>query len=83
MRSLPKASLRVQIVKAKGEYLWVVKGNQGQLYDELKTLFEPMAVRPGWSAPPMDLRTARSVGKGHGRLSKRTITVSSPAFQLQ
>ena len=69
--------LSVQIVQAKGDYLWVVKANQGGLFEEIQTLFEPVVTRPGWSAPPMDLRQAQSVEKGHGRLEKRTITVSS------
>src|SRR5258706_1689737 len=47
------------------------------LFEEIQTLFEPVVTRPGWSAPPMDLRQAQSVEKGHGRLEKRTITVSS------
>ena len=66
-----------QIVQAHGDYLWVVKANQGGLYDEIQTLFEPVVTRPGWSAPPMDFRQAQTVEKGHGRLGKRTITVSS------
>ena len=66
-----------QIVQAHGDYLWVVKANQGGLYDEIQTLFEPVVTRPGWSAPPMDFRQAQTVDKGHGRLEKRTITVSS------
>jgi predicted transposase YbfD/YdcC len=70
-------NLSVQIVQAHGDYLWVVKANQGGLYDEIQTLFEPVVTRPGWSAPPMDFRQARAVEKGHGRLEKRTITVSS------
>jgi predicted transposase YbfD/YdcC len=70
-------NLSVQIVQAHGDYLWVVKANQGGLYDEIQTLFEPVVTRPGWSAPPMDFRQAQTVDKGHGRLEKRTITVSS------
>ena len=66
-----------QIVQAHGDYLWVVKANQGGLFDEIQTLFEPVVSRPGWSAPPMDFRQAQTLAKGHGRLEKRTITVSS------
>jgi putative transposase len=69
--------LSLQIVQAHGDYLWLVKANQGGLYDEIQTLFEPVVTRPGWSAPPMDFRTAQTVEKGHGRLEKRRITVSS------
>src|SRR5215471_942905 len=70
-------NLSLQIVQAHGDYLWVVKANQEGLYDEIQTLFEPVVTRPGWSAPPMDFRTAQTVEKGHGRLEKRAITVSS------
>jgi predicted transposase YbfD/YdcC len=70
-------NLSVQIVQAQGDYLWVVKANQGGLFDEIQTLFEPVVSRPGWSAPPMDFRQAQTIEKGHGRLEKRTITVSS------
>ena len=70
-------NLSLQIVQAHGDYLWTVKANQEGLYDEIQTLFEPVVTRPGWSAPPMDFRTAQTVEKGHGRREKRRITVSS------
>ncbi|GHO68791.1 hypothetical protein KSC_076830 [Ktedonobacter sp. SOSP1-52] len=65
------------ILQAKGDYLWMIKENQKQMYQDLQTLFEPPSVRPGWSAPPTDFRSASSVNKGHGRREKRHITVSS------
>lgn len=65
------------IVQAKADYLWVVKENQAQMYQDIQTLFEPQASRPGWSAPPMDFRSAHTFDKGHGRREKRRITVSS------
>ena len=69
--------LSLTILQAKGEYLWMVKENQKQMYQDIQTLFEPLSLRPGWSAPPMDFRSASSVDKGHGRMEKRRITVSS------
>jgi hypothetical protein len=69
--------LSAKILQAKGDYLWVIKENQSQMYQEIQTLFEPQQSHPGWSAPPMDFRWASSVDKGHGRLEKRHITVSS------
>jgi hypothetical protein len=69
--------LSLQIVRAHGDSLWVVKANQEGLSDEIQTHFEPVGTRPGWSAPPMDCRTAQTVEKGHGRREKRRITVSS------
>ena len=70
-------NLSIQIVQAKGDYLWTVKDNQEGLREEIEVLFQPHRKRAGTSAPPNDFRTARTVEKGHGRLEKRTITVSS------
>ncbi len=65
------------MVPAHGDSLWVVKATQGDLYDEMQNRFEPVVTRPGWSAPPLDVRQAQTVEKGHGRLEKRRIRVSS------
>ena len=40
-------------------------------------LFQPHHKRPGTSAPLMDFRKASTIEKGHGRLDKRSIVVSS------
>jgi predicted transposase YbfD/YdcC len=69
--------LSVQIVQAQGDYVWTAKDNQPEMREEIALLFQPQQSRPGWSAVPMDFRTATTVNKGHGRLEKRTITVSS------
>jgi predicted transposase YbfD/YdcC len=69
--------LSVQIVNAHGDYLWTAKDNQPELREEIALLFAPQQSRPGWSAPPTDFRQATTINKGHGRLEKRTITVSS------
>ncbi len=69
--------LSVKIVEAQGDYLWTVKGNQEGLLEEIEVLFQPHRKLAGTSAPPTDFRTVRTVEKGHGRLEKRTITVSS------
>ncbi len=45
--------------------------------EEIALLFAPQQSRPGWSAAPTDFRRATTIKKGHGRLEKRTITVSS------
>lgn len=47
-------SLSLKILQAKGDYLWVIKENQKQMYQDIQTLFEPQLSRPGWSAPPTD-----------------------------
>jgi predicted transposase YbfD/YdcC len=69
--------LSVQIVEAHGDYVWTAKDNQPELREEIVLLFAPQQSRPGWSAPPTDFRQATRINKGHGRLEKRTITVSS------
>ena len=69
--------LSAQIVEADGDYLWTAKDNQPELREEIALLFAPQQSRPGWSAVPTDFRRATTVNKGHGRLEKRTITVSS------
>lgn len=66
-----------QIVEAHGDYLWTAKDNQPELREEIALLFAPKPRRPGWSAVPTDFRQATTISKGHGRLEKRTITVSS------
>ena len=69
--------LSIQIVQAKGDYLWTVKDNQEGLREDIDLLFQPSRKLAGTSALPTDFRTAQTVEKGHGRLEKRTITVSS------
>lgn len=72
-------ALSEQIVEAGGDYCWIVKQNQGTLYDDLKLLFSPavIATTPGWSPIPLDFITVEKVDKGHGRLEERRLSVSS------
>ncbi len=70
-------NLSLQIVQAKVDYLWTVKYNQEGLREDIAVLFEPHCPHAGTSALPNDFRTVRTVEKGHGRLEKRTLTVSS------
>ncbi len=70
-------ALSSQIVRAKGDYLWIVKDNQEGLREEIEVLFQPHRKLAGTSALPNDFRTARTVEKGHGRKDRRMITVSS------
>src|SRR5437588_8346945 len=70
-------ALSIQIVQAKGDYLWTVKDNQEGLREDIDVLFQPQRKLAGTSALPTDFRRAQTVEKGHGRLEKRTITVSS------
>jgi len=73
-------NLSVQVVGARGDYLWKVKENQAQLLDDIKTLFEPPPPTKSEAVGfdmPQDLRRARTVNKGHGRLEERELMVSS------
>jgi predicted transposase YbfD/YdcC len=69
--------LSTQVVQAGGDYFWWVKENQPTLLADLELLFAEEYVSAGWSAPPVDFTTARSVNKGHGRLEVRELTASS------
>src|SRR5258708_21992324 len=69
--------LSIQIVQAKGDYLWTVKDNQEGLREDIAVLFQPSRKLAGTSALPTDFRRTCTVEKGHGRLEKRSIIVSS------
>jgi hypothetical protein len=47
------------------------------LRDDIELLFEEEYVSAGWSAPPVDFSTARTVECGHGRIEERVLTASS------
>lgn len=68
-------NLSAQIVAAGGDYIWTVKKNQPELYDDITWLFAPL--RPEERASDFDFQTTRTVNKGHGRLEERTLRVSS------
>jgi len=68
----------IQIVEAGGDYIWLAKGNQPQLEEDIRLWFEPEPPPlPGQGNPPKDFETAKETSKGHGRLEERTLTVSS------
>lgn len=71
-------AVSIQIVEAGGEYLWVAKGNQPQMEEDIRLWFEPEPEPlPGQGRLPKDFETVTQVSKGHGRLEDRTLTVSS------
>lgn len=71
----------IQIVEAGGDYIWLAKGNQPQIEQDIRLWFEPDPTPIlGQGYIPKDFETAHTVSKGHGRLEQRTLTVSS---QLQ
>ena len=65
------------IVEAGGDYVWLAKDNQERLQQDIALLFAPEVCAPGFSPAPSDFRTIHQVNKGHGRIEKRTLTVSS------
>ena len=68
----------IQIVEAGGDYIWLAKGNQPQIEEDIRLWFDPDPTpMPGQSYVPKDFETARTVNKGHGRIEQRTLTVSS------
>ncbi len=69
--------LSIQIRGAGGDWAWFVKGNQPDVLDNIKVLFENEPLAVGHSPYPTDFKTARSLEKAHGRLEERLITVSS------
>lgn len=70
--------ISIQIGTAGGNYLWVVKGNQPQLLQDLQDWFDAeIVLLPGMGCPPKDFRTFTTTSKGHGRIEVRTLTASS------
>jgi predicted transposase YbfD/YdcC len=74
---LTQRKISLQIVEAGGEYVFPVKENQPQLLSDVQTLFEPEKCVKGFSPATKDFRPAEKTEKGHGRIEKRTLTVSS------
>jgi predicted transposase YbfD/YdcC len=67
------------LLQAGGDYLFLVKANQPQLFEALRLLFEtpPSAKRAGESVLYLPEQHAQTQEKGHGRLERRSIRVSS------
>jgi predicted transposase YbfD/YdcC len=64
-----------QVVGAGGDYLLVVKENQGALYRDIALLFDPPPAVP--AAPLTDRRVAHTLERGHGRAMERRDLVAS------
>jgi len=67
----------VQIRDAGGDYVWLAKDNQPTLHADIATLFAPAEPTVLGGQIPHDFQTAQTIDKGHGRLNRRHITVSS------
>ena len=71
-------AVSIQIVEEGGEYIWLAKGNQSDMEENIRLWFEPEPDPiPGMGRLPKDFEIAKEVSKGHGRLEERTLTVSS------
>lgn len=67
-----------QIVEAGGDYVWTVKGNQPRTEWAIEKLFVHEVCNLKKSAPlSKHCRRGWKVHKGHGRIEKRTILVST------
>ncbi len=74
---LAQRELSLQIMRAGGEYVWIIKDNQPETAEALTRLFAPEPVVKGFSpASHDDFRTAHSAEKSHGRIEVRRLTVS-------
>jgi predicted transposase YbfD/YdcC len=69
--------LSLQIIEARGNYIWAVKDNQSMLRQDIELLFQPEKTVKGFSQGTKDFRTAETIEKKHGRLEHRTLTVST------
>jgi predicted transposase YbfD/YdcC len=69
-----------KIVEARADYLLAVKKSQGQLYDDVRDLFEG-AEEFDYQGIPHDF--ARTVHKNHGRLETRKCWVISDPYCLE
>jgi predicted transposase YbfD/YdcC len=75
---LAQRTLSSEIVKRKGEYVWLIKDNQPETLAAIQELFAPEPCVPGFSpASHDDFQTVETTSKGHGRIEKRVITVSA------
>lgn len=70
-----QTALCEQVQTAGGDYLLVVKENQGTLYRDIELLCDPPPTVP--AAPLTDRRVARTVETGHGRTMERRELVAS------
>ncbi len=74
---LAQRELSVAMVEGGGAYVWTVKDSQGQLKQDIETLFEPELCSGGFSPCHKGFQMAITRDKGHGRRERRTLTSSS------
>jgi len=75
---LAQRTLSSEIVKRKGDYVWLIKDNQPETLAAIQELFAPEPCVPGFSpASHDDFQTVETIDKGHGRIEKRVLTASA------
>lgn len=67
--------ISMQVLAQGGDYIWMVKGNQPTLQEDVERFFTPPRQTAGWNPPVMPQETAQSVDKDHGRVETRRIAV--------
>ena len=67
--------ISVEVLAQGGNYIWMVKGNQPTLQQDVMRFFEPPRQAPGWHAPAMPQETAQQINKEHGRVETRRLTL--------
>ncbi|HEX3641475.1 MAG TPA: ISAs1 family transposase, partial [Ktedonobacteraceae bacterium] len=68
-----------ELRRAGGDYLFIVKGNQPQLFEDIRLLFAQLSPpkRAGEGILRLPEQQAQTQNKGHGRVEIRSIRVSS------
>src|SRR5205807_1537447 len=68
-----------ELRRAGGDYLFIVKGNQPQLFEDIRLLFAQLSPpkRAGEGILQLPEQQAQTKNKGHGRVEIRSIRVSS------
>lgn len=69
--------LSKQVVRAGGNYVWSIKGNQPDLRSAIEALFTIEAGQTALKAMANDFQQAESLDKAHGRLERRRLTSSA------
>lgn len=67
--------ISVQVLAQGGDYIWMVKNNQPTLRKDVERFFVPPRRAAGWQSPTMTQEKAETIGKAHGRVEVRRITV--------
>jgi predicted transposase YbfD/YdcC len=70
-------NLSKQVVRAGGNYVWSIKGNQPDLRSDIEALFTIEAGQTALKAMANDFQQAESLDKAHGRLERRRLTSSA------